>query len=114
MTKWKSYLYAILPHPTEAKVLILTNKTGCSLPHVCVNDDLECDDIPVIKKELEQKLGISVNILYCANNYYDESKREIHGVYVLEYNNYIEELKEGYWTDLETLKNLSLKLPEHK
>ena len=64
--KWKSHLYAILPHPTEAKVLMLSNKTGCSLPHICVNDDLECDDIPIINKELEQKLGISVNILYCA------------------------------------------------
>ncbi|BAY80756.1 hypothetical protein NIES267_02210 [Calothrix parasitica NIES-267] len=112
--KWKTYLYAILPHPTEAKVLILPNKTGCSLPHICVNDDLECDEIPVIKKELEQKLGISVNILYCANNYFDESKREIHGVYVLEQNDSIEELKEGSWTDLATLKNLSLKYPQHQ
>ncbi|MDY6902682.1 MAG: aminoglycoside phosphotransferase family protein [Cyanobacteriota bacterium] len=112
--KWKSHLYAILPHPTEAKVLMLSNKTGCSLPHVCVNDDLECDEIPVIKKELEQKLGISINILYCANNNYDESKREINSVYVLENNDSITKLKEGSWTDLETLRNLSLKLPEHK
>ncbi|MBV6622942.1 MAG: phosphotransferase [Rivularia sp. (in: Bacteria)] len=114
MSKWKSYLYAILPHPTEAKILMLSNKTGCSLPHVCVNDDLECDDIPVIKKEFEQRLGISVNILYCANNYYDKSKRKIHCIYVLESNDSIEKLKEGSWTDLETLRNLSLKLPEHK
>jgi len=112
--KWKSHLYAILPHPTEAKVLMLPHKTGCSLPHICVNDDLECDEIPVIKKELEQILGISINILYCANNNYDESKREIHGVYVLEQNDSVAELKEGSWIDSETLKNLSLKFPEHK
>lgn len=112
--KWKSHLYAILPHPTEAKVLMLSHKTGCSLPHVCVNDDLECDEIPAIKKELEQKLGISINILYCANNNYDESKREIYSVYVLENNDSITKLKEGSWTDLETLRNLSLKLPEQK
>ncbi|AFY58350.1 putative aminoglycoside phosphotransferase [Rivularia sp. PCC 7116] len=114
MSKWKSHLYAILPHPTEAKVLMLSHKTGCSLPHVCVNDDLECDDIPVIKKEFEQKLGISVNILYCASNYYDESKREIHGVYVLKHNDSITKLNIGSWTDLETLRNLSFKFPEHK
>ncbi|MEO1187077.1 MAG: hypothetical protein AAFX46_21440, partial [Cyanobacteria bacterium J06636_27] len=112
--KWKSYLYAILPHATEAKILMLSNKTGCSLPSVYVNDDLECDDIPAIKKELEQKLGISVNILYCADSYYNKSKREIHGIYVLESNDSIDKLKEGSWTNLETLRNLSLKIPEHK
>ncbi|WP_414621485.1 phosphotransferase family protein [Calothrix sp. CCY 0018] len=112
--KWKSHLYAILPHPTEAKVLMLWNKSGCSLPHICVNDDLECDDIPIINKELEQKLGISVNILYCTKNYYDKSKHEIHSVYVLEQNDSITKLKEGSWIDLETLRKLSVKLPEYK
>ena len=112
--KWKSHLYAILPHPTEAKVLILANKTGCSLPHVCVNDDLECDEIPVIKKELEQKLGISINILYCAENNLNKSKREIHSIYVIENNHSITKLDTGSWIDLTNLQNLSLKFPEHK
>ena len=93
--KWKSHLYAILPHPTEAKVLILANKTGCSLPHVCANDDLECDEIPVIKKELEQKLGISINILYCAENNLNKLKRETNSVYVVENNHSITKLDTG-------------------
>lgn len=112
--KWKSYLYAILPHPAEAKILMLSNGDSWFLPHVCVNDYLECDDIPVIKKELERVLGVSVNILYCANNNFDKLKHEIHGVYVVENNDSITKLKEGSWTDLETLRNLSLKIPEHK
>lgn len=112
--KWKSHLYAILPHPTEAKVLILANKTGCSLPHVCANDDLECDEIPVIKKELEQKLGISINILYCAENNLNKLKRETNSIYVVENNHSITKLDTGSWIDLTTLQNISLKLPEHK
>ncbi|MGB3637256.1 MAG: phosphotransferase [Rivularia sp. (in: cyanobacteria)] len=114
MSEWKFYLYAILPHPREAKILMLSNGDSWFLPSVCVNYDLECDDILVIKKELEQLLGISANILYCANNNYDESKHEIHGVYVLEQNDSIKELKEASWINSATLKNLALKLPEHK
>jgi hypothetical protein len=112
MSEWKTYLYAILSHPTEAKILMLSNNDSWFLPSVCVNDDLECDEIPVIKKEFEQVLGISINILYCANNNYDESKREIHAVYVLDQNDSIK-IKRN-WIDLETLANLSLKVPEHK
>ncbi len=110
--KCKSYLYAILPHPTEAKILMLSNNDSWFLPSACVDDDLECDEIPVIKKKFEQLLGISVNVLYATNNYYDESKREIHAVYVLEQNDSI--TVKGNWIDLETLAKLSLKLPEHK
>ena len=89
MSDWKSYLYAILPHPTEAKILMLSNGDSWFLPHICVNDYLECNDIPVIKKKLEQLLGISVNILYCANNNFDKSKHEIHGIYVIENNRHL-------------------------
>lgn len=112
--KWESHLYGILPHPTEAKVLMLSNQAGWFLPHVRLDCDIYCDDFGDIKSAFEQKLGISVNVLYYAQNNYDKSKREIHGVYVLEQNGSIAELKEGYWIDLETLRNLSLTLPEHK
>ena len=66
------------------------------------------------KKQLEQVLGISINILYCANNNFDKSKHEIHGIYVVENNDSVEKLNLGSWIDLATLKNLSLKLPKHK
>ncbi|MEM1393695.1 MAG: aminoglycoside phosphotransferase family protein [Cyanobacteria bacterium P01_H01_bin.150] len=112
--KWNSYLYGILPHPTEAKILMLSNDDIWFLPSVCVNDDLECDEIPLIKKELEQVVGITINILYCAENNFDKSKREIHGVYVVENKDAITELSIGDWIDINALKNLSLKLPEHK
>ena len=114
MSEWKSHLYAILSYPTEAKILMLSDGDNWFLPYVCVNDDLECDAIPVSKKQLEQVLGISINILYCANNNFDKSKHEIHGIYVVENNDSVEKLNLGSWIDLATLKNLSLKLPKHK
>lgn len=112
--EWESHLYGILNHPTEAKVLILSSKTGCYLPHVSLNEDIGCDDIGDIKKAFEEKLGISVNILYYADNYFDKSKREIHSVYVLEQNNPTAKLNEGSWINLESLQNLCLKIPEHQ
>lgn len=112
--KWESHLYAILPHPTEAKLLMRSSQAGWFLPHVCLNQEIEFDDFEDIKEAFEQKLGISVNVLYYASNHCDESKRQIHSVYVLEQNGSLEDLKEGSWIDLATLRNLSLILPEQK
>ncbi|MBW4601050.1 MAG: hypothetical protein KME29_16075 [Calothrix sp. FI2-JRJ7] len=107
--KWQSYLYAILPHPTEAKVLMLSDGSSYFLPHVHKKEDIDFDDFITIKKEIEERLKISFNILYYASQNYDKSKRQNHAIYVLEHNLSIEEIKEGFWVDLNTLKNLTLK-----
>ncbi|WP_235006704.1 aminoglycoside phosphotransferase family protein [Calothrix rhizosoleniae] len=112
--KWESYLYGILPHPTEPRVLMLSDKSGYFLPYVRVNKMINPSNFGTIKKVIEQELGISLNILYAASKDYDKSKRQIRGIYVLERNGSITELKEGSWIDIETLRNLSLKQPEHK
>jgi hypothetical protein len=84
--KWQSYLYAILPHPTEAKVLMLSDGSSYFLPHVYKNEDIGFDDLVTIKKEIEKRLRIQFNILYYASQAYDESKRQNHAIYVLEHN----------------------------
>ncbi|MEM7726943.1 MAG: hypothetical protein AAF208_11320 [Cyanobacteria bacterium P01_A01_bin.45] len=116
--KWKSHLYGILPHPTEAKVLMLNEGNTWFLPHVCLNQDIYHNDIELIKetigKELRISVNVLVNVLYYASYRYDKSKRQIHGVYVLEQDGSVTELDKGSWIDLDTLKGLSLKLAEHK
>ncbi|MDJ0736457.1 MAG: aminoglycoside phosphotransferase family protein [Nostocaceae cyanobacterium] len=115
--KWESYFYGILPHPSKPRVLMLSNQGNWFLPYVRVNQGISYSDFGVIKKVIEQEVGISVNILYYACYHYNKSKRQVHGVYVLEEDGSdgsIEELKEGSWIDLETLRNLSLIIPEHK
>ncbi|MEM8781068.1 MAG: aminoglycoside phosphotransferase family protein, partial [Cyanobacteria bacterium P01_G01_bin.49] len=112
--KWTSYLYGILPHPTEPKVLMLRDGNNWSLLNISVNQEIDYYDFGTIKQEIAKQLGITVNILYCANQHYDKSNRRIYGIYVLEQDGSIEELKEGSWIALETLRNLSLIIPEQK
>lgn len=50
MSECEFYLYAILAHLTKAKILMLSNGDSWFLPSVCVNYDLECDNISVIKR----------------------------------------------------------------
>lgn len=112
--KWQSFFYAILPHPTEAKVLMLFDESGYFLPYTHKNEDIYYDDFITIKEELEKRLSFRFNILYYASLDYNESKRQNHAIYVLEHHLSIEAIKESSWIDLDTLENLTLKQPEHK
>lgn len=112
--KWQSFFYAILPHPTEAKVLMRFDESGYFLPYSHKNEDIYYDDFITIKKAIEKRLKILFNILYYANLNSDKSKRQNHAIYVLEHNFSIEAIKEGSWIDIHTLENLTLKQPEHK
>ncbi|MHC5778751.1 phosphotransferase [Nostoc sp.] len=112
--KWESYLYVILPHPTEAKILMLSERGSYFLPYVRVNKSIDYANFITIKSEIEPELGFSVNILYYASQDYDKSKRQICYIYVLERDASVAKFKEGDWIDLEILRNQSLKSPEHK
>ncbi|MEL4896376.1 hypothetical protein [Crocosphaera sp. Alani8] len=112
--KRESYIYGILSHPTETKVLMQLDREGWFLPVVRINQAIDYYDFGTIKQKIGKNLGISVNLLYVASQHYDKSKRQIHSVYVLEQDGSISELQDGSWISLERLSNLSLKQPEHK
>lgn len=112
--KWKSYIYAILPHPHEAKVLMLSEDGSYFLPHIRVNDSIDFEHLITIKSQIEPKLKFSVNILYYADLDYNKSQRQIHCIYVIERDAAFAEFTEGDWIDLQVLRNLPLKFPEHK
>ncbi|BAZ15896.1 hypothetical protein NIES4071_77690 [Calothrix sp. NIES-4071] len=107
------YLYVILRHPSVAKVLMHSENGSYFLPYVHVNKSVDFEDFVAIKSEIEAKLGFAVNILYYASSDYDESRRRANYIYVLEPDTSIQEVKEGDWIDLETLRNISLRIPEH-
>ncbi|NEQ73428.1 MAG: hypothetical protein F6K23_10320 [Okeania sp. SIO2C9] len=74
---WKSHFSAILPHPTEAKILMLyDDKNSWFIPNLCINKDIHPSNFGTIQKVIEQELEISANILYYAHNYDDKSKCE--------------------------------------
>jgi hypothetical protein len=110
----QSYIYAILPHPTETKILMLSEGDSYFLPHVCLNKTIDYTDFITVKSEIESELGFSVNILYYASQDGDKSQRQSYYIYVLERDTSVATLKAGDWIDLKTLGNLTLKLPEHK
>ena len=112
--KWESYLYVILPHPTEPRILMLCDGSSYFLPYVRANKIINPSNFGTIKQLIEQEFGISVNILYSPSKEFDKSKGQIRAIYVVEHNNSITKLKESSWIDIETLENLSLKQPEHK
>lgn len=109
--KWISHIYAIIPHPTEAKVLMLSEDGSYSLPHICVHESIDFENFVTIKSQIEPELG-SVNILYYASLDYNKSKRQTNCIYVLERNDTASQ--QGDWIDLQVLINLPLKSPEHK
>lgn len=112
--KRESYVYVILPHPTETKILMQLDREGWFLPVVRINQAIDYYDFGTIKEKIGESLGISVNLLYSVSQHYDKLKRQIHSVYVLEQDGSIKELQDGSWISLERLSNLSLKQPEQK
>lgn len=111
---WKSCFFALLLHPTEAKVLLQSNKGNYYLPYVEINKRILLDDFKSVKDAIEQRLNISVNILHYASYQVNKKQRKIQGIYVLEQHNSAEEIQIGTWFDLSTLKSLSFDVPEHK
>ncbi|BCL36394.1 aminoglycoside phosphotransferase family protein [Nostoc sp. MS1] len=110
--KWKSDIYIIRPHPTEAKILMLSEDGSYFLPHVHVDECIDFEDLIGIESQIEPKLGFSVNILYYARLDYDESKHQVECIYVSDKGS--AESQQGDWIDSQILRTLSLKFPEHK
>ncbi len=112
--RWKSYVYGILPHPTEPRSLLRSDNNGWFLPYGCVHQGVWSSDFAKIKKAIQRELGFSVNVLYYRSFWVEQSQRQIHGIYVLEHCGSIEKIQNGTWINSQTLDNLSLKFPEHK
>lgn len=111
---WKSYFYALLLHPNEAKVLLCSNQDNYYLPHVEIRKGVWSGDFQAIKKAIEQELSISVNVLHYASYQVDQEHHNIKAIYVLEQHNPTEEISIGTWYDLQTVASLSCLEPEQK
>lgn len=120
---WKSYFYALLIHPTEAKVLIISRDEYYCLPCVEINKNIGFDNFQAIKDGMERKLGISINVLHYASYKVEKEQRKIQGTYVLEQHNPTEEIQVGtwcdrvvpaLWADRQAVESLSFIYPEQK
>lgn len=75
LKSWQSGFYALLLHPTKAKVLILSRNDNYYLPYVEIEGEICFDDFQTIKEQIEQKLSISVNVLHYASYQIDRQQR---------------------------------------
>ena len=111
---WQSCFYALLLHPTEAKVLIQSSNDNYFLPYVEINQAIWLSNFKTIKDAIEQKLSISVNVLHYASYKVDKKQRKIKAIYLLEQHNFTEEIHTGTWCDRQTLESLSFAYSEQK
>lgn len=112
---WQTAVYTILPHPAETAVWLHPEAGSWSLPYVCLAEALWTRASGRLNQALQDKLGLPVTILYCADYQSDEEKRQTAVVHVLENHNGAAELPlEGQWVGRERLAGLSLAQPEHR
>ncbi len=111
---WKSYLHALLLHPSQAKILIRSRGHNHYLPFIEINKGIWLDNFKAIKNVMETELNLSVNILHYASYRVHQKQRKIKAIYILEPQDSLEKVEIGTWYDRNSLENLSFINPEEK
>lgn len=102
--------YAIIPHPTQPKLLLLPRETTWTLPQ---HPYTEAPDIDCYIKEL---YAIEVTVLSCIyDRYKDDEREDQHPIYALEnHSPYWQPPVGALWIDRAALDSLTLTVPEHR
>ncbi|EAZ94161.1 aminoglycoside phosphotransferase family protein [Crocosphaera chwakensis] len=112
---WQCHFYLLLLHPTQAMIWVKShrNQDYC-LPQIKINQGIRPDNVTVINQAIEQKFGITVNILHYAYFHRNQTEKVMEGVYVLELDTFPENMNNGMWCDRITLNRISFPNLEHK
>ena len=131
---WKTYIYALFIHPTDAKVFLRFNQESLTqeklrqenlcqenlqqghyeLPSIEVKRGISFDDFESVKNEIHKALNIFANVLYNASYDVDKNQRQIQIICVLEQQHPIDNPSVGTWFELSTVKGLTFDRSEHK
>lgn len=112
MTAWRSTIYAILPHETEALVWLQETAQGYALPaRIMVGGTWETGAAEA-ERPLRQQLGDLVHILYRVHFQKDDVAQTTESIYVLE--NLGVKMADGRWVRRHELNELTLFRPEHR
>lgn len=109
---WQTKVFGILPYPAEPRVLLQPGENGYSLPWFLLQEQGKWADDSLINSEMQQKLGMSLNVLYRAHYAEDAVQRQAESIYVLESS--LPALIEGEWVGREKLADLPLEAPAHR
>ena len=111
---WKSYLSVLLPHPTEAKILLLAQTDIWSLPSIVVKGKVDRDDFQQVKQLFESELGIKINVLHYTSDRQKAKEKQTFITYVIEQQDPRERIATGTWIDAQALNKLTFTKPEAK
>jgi hypothetical protein len=110
---WQSHYHIILLHPTEPRILMLSEQNGWRLPSFHKAEPTHMSDAHLITETMQQQLGIDTNVLYCAHHRVDHENARQELIYVIEnrHPSWIHPAG-SQWVGHDTLATLELTLPE--
>ena len=84
MTDWKTFLYALLPHPAELLVLAKNDTNASTLPNIAHNDRVWSPNTRIMQPMFTELIGVPINILGWVAVHRDEEAHQVHRIHLLE------------------------------
>lgn len=109
---WRSTVYAIVPHPTQARVLLRPDGDGYALPHLTMPGGRWDTSIVAVAPRFAQRLGLPGRVLYRAFYREDAAAQTTESLFVLAPHDRTEE--NGRWVDATGLATVPLTRPAHR
>ncbi len=103
--------YILIPHPTNAEVLLLKDGNYWTLPHISTTDARE------IHQEIQEQLSLDVTVLDAISqlNRFSSEQTTNSVVYSVENHSRHWSLPENaYWIGRASFANIALSVPEHR
>src|SRR5919199_6932491 len=101
-------LYALIPHVSEPRLLLLPTSNGCMLPH------LSSADPPAVAQDLRAQFGIDTVVLGTVYDRYDDEMDPVEQIYAVEQHAGTLVLPHGAcWAGREELEQLPPAVPAH-
>jgi hypothetical protein len=114
-TAWQSHYHIMILHPTEPRILMVSEQNGWLLPSFHKEESGHLSDAHLITETIQQQLGINAIVLYCTSNHVDRENARQELIYVLEirHPSWIPPAS-SQWVGHNTLAHLELTLPEQR
>lgn len=109
---WRSTIYAILPHETEARLWLQASEQGFTLPHFPMAGGMWDTEEAAVQRPLQRCLGDGAQVLYRAHFQKDEEAQTAASVFVLD--NRGVEVTDGRWVSLAELSIVPLAQPAYR
>ncbi len=109
---WRSTIYAILPHETEARLWLQASDQGFTLPHFPMAGGMWDTEEADVQRPLQRQFGENVQVLYRAYFQGDKEAKTTESVFVLDTGGVT--AADGRWVSLTELPTVPLAQPTHR